>query len=77
MYIDNDKITHICRRRIIVVDYDFGREVRHEFILLKSNRIDCYRISVEGKLLNGRYGWSSVLELVRKTFIRVGSFLEY
>jgi len=58
------------RRRIIVEDYDFGRTVRHEFVLLKSNRIDCYRVAVEGKLLSGRIGWARVLEMVRKAFLR-------
>lgn len=59
------------RRRVIVIDYDFGREVRHEFVLLKSNRIDSYRVAVDGKLLKGRMGWAKVLELTRKAFVRV------
>ena len=58
------------RRRIIVEDYDYGRTVRHEFVLLKSNRIDCYRLAVDGKLLPGRIGWAKVLELARKAFLR-------
>lgn len=58
------------RRRIIVEDYDYGRVVRHEFVLLKSNRIDCYRVAVDGKLLPGRIGWARVLELIRKAFLR-------
>lgn len=58
------------RRRIIVIDYDYGRELRHDFVLLKSNRIDCYRVSVDGKLLPGRIGWARVLELIRKAFLR-------
>jgi hypothetical protein len=58
------------RRRIIVEDYDYGRMVRHEFVLLKSGRIDCYRVAVDGKLLPGRIGWSKILELVRKAFVR-------
>lgn len=52
-------------------DYDFGREVRHELVLLKSDRIDCYRVSVDGKLLPGRMGWAKILEMVRKAFVRV------
>ena len=59
------------RRRIIVEDYDFGRTVRHELVLMKSNRIDCYRVAVDGKLLPGRIGWAKVLELVRKAFMRI------
>lgn len=58
------------RRRIIVEDYDYGRTVRHEFVLLKSNRIDCFRVAVDGKLLAGRMGWARVLEMIRKAFLR-------
>ena len=59
------------RRRIILEDYDFGRTVRHEFVLLKSNRIDTYLLVVDGKLLPGRIGWSRVVELLRKALVRV------
>lgn len=59
------------RRRIIVEDYDFGRVVRHELVLFRSDRIDCYRVAVDGKLLPGRKGWAKALELVRKAFVRV------
>lgn len=59
------------RRRIIIEDYDYGRTVRHEFMLMKSDRIDCYHVSVDGKLLIGRIGWAKVLVLARKAFIRV------
>jgi len=58
------------RRRIIIEDYDYGRTVRHEFVLLKSNRIDCYRVAVDGGLLPGRIGWAKVLEMIRKAFLR-------
>jgi len=60
------------RRRIIIEDFDFG-DVRHEFVLERCNRVDCYRVKVDGQLLPGRYGWSKVLELARKSFIRVGT----
>lgn len=59
------------RRRVVIEDYDFGRTVRHEFVLLKSDRIDCYRVAVDGKLLRHRMGWAKVLELARKAFVRV------
>lgn len=59
------------RRRLIIIDYDFGREVRHEFVLLKSDRIDCFRVAVDGKLLKSRMGWAKVLEMARKAFVRV------
>ena len=62
------------RRRVVIEDYDFGEVVRHEIILHRSNRIDCYRVEVDGRRLSQRMGWSSVLELIRKAFVRVGSF---
>lgn len=62
------------RRRVIVEDYDFGGTVRHEFVLERSNRVDCYRVTVDGVTLPGRYGWSRMLEMVRKAFLRVGAF---
>lgn len=58
------------RRRIIVEDYDYDRIVRHEFVLLKSDRIDCYRVAIDGQMLPDRIGWSRVLGLVRKAFLR-------
>jgi hypothetical protein len=62
------------RRWIIVEDYDGGETTQHEIVLHRSNRIDCYRVGVDGKMLPGRKGWSSVLEMIRKTFVRVGAF---
>ncbi len=60
------------RRRIIVIDYDFG-EVKHEIVLCKTNRVDCYQAMVDGKVWKERIGWAKVLEGVRKSFIRVGA----
>ncbi|HEY6873955.1 MAG TPA: hypothetical protein VI298_14615 [Geobacteraceae bacterium] len=62
------------RRRIIVEDYDGPETTRHEIILHRSNRVDCYRVEIDGRMLPGRKGWSSVLEMVRKAFVRVGAF---
>ena len=61
-------------RRIIVEDCDGPETTRHEIILHRSNRIDCYRVEVDGRMLPGRKGWSSVLDMVRKAFVRVGAF---
>jgi hypothetical protein len=58
------------RRQIVVRDFDFG-EVEYTFDLLRSNRIDCYRIRVDGKELPGVFGWSRALEVIRKGFLRV------
>lgn len=60
------------RRRIIVIDYDFGK-VKHEIVLHKTNRVDCYQAMVDGKIWKERIGFSKVLEGVRKSFIRVGA----
>ena len=60
------------RRRVIVIDYDFG-EVIHEMVLAKTNRVDCYQAIVDGKIWAERIGWSKALEGIRKSFIRVGA----
>lgn len=60
-------------RRIIIEDICGGETVRHEFLLTESNRVDCYRVSVDGRELPGRYGWTRTLEMARKAFVRVGS----
>lgn len=61
------------RRRIIVEDYDLGETVRHEFVLYRSDRIDCYLVEVDNQIIHGRKGWSKVLEMVRQAFIRMSS----
>lgn len=58
------------RRRIIIENLDFG-EVRHEINLYKSNRIDCFRMEVDGMIISEKIGWSRVLEKVRKAFLRI------
>ena len=64
----------LVRRRVVVEDYDAGEVVRHEFVLRRSGRIDCYKVEVDGQVLPGRYGWSRAVELVRKAFVRIVSF---
>ncbi len=44
------------RRRIIVEDYDGPETTRHEIVLHRSNRIDCYRVEVDGRMLPGCIG---------------------
>jgi hypothetical protein len=62
------------RRRIVVEDYDLGETVRHEILLYKSNRIDCYRAVVDGQEIAGRIGWARILEKIRKAFLRFSNF---
>ncbi len=58
------------RRRIIIEDFDFG-PVHHEIKLFKTVRIDCYRMEVDGIVIAARIGWARILELIRKSFLRV------
>lgn len=60
------------RRTIIIRDHDFG-EVEHRIDLYRTNRIDCYRVVADGVEWKRRAGWSTVLEAVRKSFLRVSS----
>ncbi len=60
------------RRRIIIIDYDFGKCV-HRIDLYRTSRVDCYRAKADGKPWKDFIGWSKVLEGVRKSFLRVGS----
>ncbi len=62
------------RRRIIVIDYDFGKVV-HRIDLYKTKRIDCYRAVADGKPWKEKIGWSKVVEAMRKSFIRVHSVI--
>jgi len=58
------------RRKIVVTDYDYG-DVTHVFECFKTNRVDCYRVLIDGKLWKKRVGWSNILAVIRKGFIRV------
>ena len=58
------------RRRIIIEDFNFG-EIRHVVNLYRTNRIDCFRMEVDGLMIAQRIGWSRVLEKTRKAFLRV------
>jgi hypothetical protein len=60
------------RRTVIIIDHDFGT-VEHRLDLYRTNRIDCYRVVADGVEWKKRAGWSTVLEAVRKSFLRVGA----
>lgn len=60
------------RRQVIVIDYDFGR-VEKRVDLYRTDRVDCYRVMIDGKLWRDRIGFSGVLEGIRKSFARVRS----
>lgn len=60
------------RRQIIIKDFDFG-EVVHTVDCFMSNRVDCYRVEVDGRPWKDRVGWSNILQAIRKGFPRVHS----
>lgn len=70
---DYPPILPALRRRIIIEDYDLGETVRHEISLYRTNRVDCYRVEVDGSTVASRMGWARVLELARKAFVRLHS----
>ena len=61
------------RRKIIIIDYDFG-EKRYEMDLYKSDRRDCYKVVANGKVWRYRIGWSNILAGIRKSLPRVLSY---
>ena len=60
------------RRRIVIIDYDFGEQV-HTLDLYRTSRIDCYKVHVDGRPWKARIGWSRILAGLRKSLPRVGS----
>lgn len=60
------------RRRIIIINYDFGEET-HILDCYRSNRIDCFRVEVDGKQWEKRIGFSRILAGIRKALPRVQS----
>ena len=61
------------RRTVIVIDHDSGHPVMHIFQLLRTRRIDSYRIVIDGTELRKRGGWSQVCSLLRCAFPRLAS----
>lgn len=59
------------RMRITVERFDFGHE-RHEFELRRTNRVDVFAVSIDGKPWK-RAGLTAVLEGLRKACPRVMS----
>lgn len=62
------------RRIVIIIDFDFGKTV-NIIKLFKTNRIDCYRAEVDGKVWKEKIGWAKTLEGIRKSFLRVNSVI--
>lgn len=60
------------RRKITIESYELLEPVKHEILLYTTDRIDCYRMIVDGIVIEEKIGWSKVLDKVRKSFVRVG-----
>ena len=53
------------RRELIIIDHDHG-EVMHRLCMYKTDRIDTYRVTVDGKPWKDRIGWSAILAGLKK-----------
>lgn len=60
------------RRRIVIESFDFGYEI-HVLEFFKTNRIDCFRVVVDGVEWNPRIGFSKALAGLRKSMPRIGA----
>lgn len=60
------------RRRIVIESFDFGHEI-HVLEFFKTNRIDCFRVVVDGTEWKRRIGFSKALAGLRKSMPRVCS----
>lgn len=60
------------RREVIVTDFDSGQPVTHRFALLRSRRVDSYRVMIDGQPWRC-CGWSAVCEALRKGHQRLPS----
>ncbi|TLX51635.1 hypothetical protein CWC31_05710 [Pseudoalteromonas ruthenica] len=59
------------RRIIEITDYDSGEPITHKLELYKTDRIDYYKVLVDGKLWKKRIGWSNILAGIRKALPRL------
>lgn len=60
------------RRIVVVIDYDFGKVVE-VMRLYKTNRVDCYRAVIDGRVWKDRIGWTQILNALRRSFLRVAA----
>lgn len=59
------------RRVVLITDYDSGKPITHKLELFKTDRIDCYKVVVDGRLWKERIGWSNILIGIRKALPRL------
>lgn len=60
------------RRRMVIESFDFGHEI-HVLEFFKTDRIDCFRVVVDGIEWKRRIGFSKALAGLRKSMPRVGA----
>lgn len=60
------------RRRLVIEDFDFSHSV-HVMEFYRTDRIDCFRVVVDGKEWKRRIGFSQALAGLRKSMPRVGA----
>ena len=58
-------------RIIEITDNDSGEPITHKLEQYKTDRIDCYKVLVDGKLWEKRIGWSNILARIRKALPRL------
>ena len=58
------------RKKIEVTSYDTGESKTITFEIFQSDRIDCYKVLVDGKLWKKRVGLSKILKGIRKALPR-------
>jgi hypothetical protein len=59
------------RRMIEITDYNSGMPTTYAIELYRSDRIDCYKVIIDGKFWKERIGWSRILEGLRKALPRI------
>ena len=60
------------RRRLVIEDFDYKHEI-HVLEFFKTDRIDCFRVVVDGQEWKRRIGFSKALAGLRKSMPRVGA----
>ena len=60
------------RRRLVIENFDYKHEI-HVLEFFKTDRIDCFRVVVDGQEWKRRIGFSKALAGLRKSMPRVGA----
>lgn len=65
---DSDSVlkTPYLRRIVVITNYDTGKQETHKLELYKTDRIDCYKVLVDGRFWKNRIGWTNILVGSRK-----------